>query len=367
MSPRQDGYPEETSGAGAAGWAGHPGAWALWALAAALPALTTRNPAYLLLLLLAVAVVQAALPEPPGRSGGWWGFLWKAALFLWLVTIPLNALTVHYGTTVLFSLPTAIPVIGGIIGGPVTLEAAAYGFLTGLALLAVLAVFITLNRAVAPYQLLRGLPPVLFQTGVMASIALSFVPQAAAALREIREAQAVRGHRWRGLRDVGPLFLPLLTTGLERSLQLAESMEARGFGAAPLRSPASRRWGQGLLAAALLGLLAGLLLRALVGDGPASAGLLVGGGAALALALVLHGRSVRRTRYRPRGWSRRDTAIALSAGLAALAYVVLLLVGPALVDYSPYPTLAWPAFRPAIGALFLLLTGPAWLPLRRRP
>jgi energy-coupling factor transport system permease protein len=344
---------------------GHPGAWALWALAAALPALTTRNPAYLLLLLLAVAVVHAALPAPSSQASGWWGFLWKAALFLWLVTIPLNALTVHYGQTVLFTLPGSIPVIGGIVGGPVTLEATAYGFLTGLALLAVLAVFITLNRAVDPYQLLRAIPPVLFQTGVMASIALSFVPQAAASLREIREAQAIRGHRWRGLRDVGPLFLPLLTTGLERSLQLAESMEARGFGATPLRDPRARRWGQRLLVVALLFLLAGLVVRGFIGNSPVSTGLLLAGGSALVVALVLHGRSVRRTRYRPRRWSRPDTVVALGAGLAALSYLVLLLALPGALDYSPYPALGWPAFQPVVGALFLLLTGPAWFPARR--
>lgn len=347
----------------------HPGAWALWALAAALPALTTRNPAYLVLLLLAVGVVQLAQPARPGAMAGWRFFL-RAGLFLWLLTIPLNALTTHYGRTVLFTLPQSWP----LLGGPVSLEAAAYGFLSGLAWLTVLVVFATLSQAVDPYQLLRAAPPLLYQTGVMASIGLSFIPQAAVALREIREAQAIRGHRGRGLRDVGPLVLPLLTTGLERSLQLAESMESRGFGAPPLHSPRARAWGQRLLLLALLLVLAGLLLRAAAAvaapltDAGAllGAGLLLLGGALLVFALVLQGRGVRRSRYRPRRWAARDTVVALCAGLTLVGYGAVLLARPALLAYVPYPQLSWPAFHPAVGGLFLLLTAPAWFE-RRRP
>lgn len=358
--------------AGGGGSLFHPGAWSLWALAAALVALTTRNPAYLALLLLAVAVVRQALPARAAGAAGW-GFFVRAGLLLWLITIPLNALTAHYGQTVLFVLPRTLPLIGGLVGGPVTLEAAVYGFLSGLALLAVLVVFATLNQAVDPFQLLRALPAVLFQTGVMASIALTFVPQAVVALREIREAQAIRGHRGRGLRDAVPLLMPLLTTGLERSLQLAESMEARGFGAAPVRSPAARRWGQRLLFLSILLILVSLLLRAGVVPSPAplngllGGGLLLAGGVALVAALILQGRSVQRSRYRPRRWGPGDTVVVLAAGLLAAAYIVVLLLWPAALSYSPYPQLAWPAFHPALGALFLLLTAPAWFPARRLP
>ncbi len=344
--------------------AGHTGAWSLWVLAAVLPALTTRNPAYLVLLLLAIAVVYAALPRQPSQAAGW-GFFLRVALLIVLFTVLLNALAVHYGQTVLFTLPPSIPLIGGIVGGPVTLEAIAAGLLSGLALFAVLAVFATMNRAVDPYHLLRAVPPALFQTGVMASIALTFVPQAAVALREIREAQAIRGHRWRGLRDVVPLFLPLLTTGLERSLQLAESMEARGFGAAPMKRPAARRAGQSLLLVALLALLAGLLLRSLRGPNVFSAGLLAGGMAGSLVALFLHGHSVARTRYRPRRWSAGDTVVALCSGLTVLAYVAVQLFFSDLLSYSAYPRLAWPAFHPLVGAIFLALTAPAWSFSRR--
>ncbi len=334
---------------------GHVLAWSLWLVAAALPALTTRNPGYLLLLILAVAVVYGALPTPTPQEAGWVAFL-RFGLFLWLFTVPLNALTAHYGRTVLWILPRSLP----LVGGPITLEAVVYGFLSGLGLLAVVWVFATFNRAVDPYRLLRALPPVFFQIGVVLSIALTFVPQAAASLREIREAQRIRGHRWRGLRDLVPLLLPLLTTGLERAAQMAESMEARGFGAAPLRSHRIWRWGQGLLLPSLLLLLAGLLWHGFArNEARWGTGLLAFGAVGLVLSLTLRTRSLGSTRYRRHRWQPGDTLVTLGAALFALSYLTVRLRWPELLAYSPYPQLSWPPFNPALGAAFLGLVLPA--------
>ncbi len=337
----------------------HVAAWLLWLLAAGLPALTTRHPAYILLLLLATVVVRASLPQHSPTLQGWRFFL-RAGLLLWAITVPLNALTVHYGETVLAVIPRTLPLLGRLIGGPITLEAVVYGFLSGLGLLTILLVLVTFNQAVEPYHLLRAVPPVFFQTGVAVSIALTFVPQAANALREIRQAQAIRGHRWRGLRSLLPLLLPLLTTALERAVHLAESMEARGFGLAPLRDPALRRWGRRLLLPALLLLLAGLLLR------PQSSlwgGALLGLGAAgLVAALSLQSRSVNRVLYRRPRWNRRSRLMALFSGLSGLAFLALLLARPAWLDFYPYPRLHWPGFAPLLGLPCLALTAPAWLP-----
>jgi energy-coupling factor transporter transmembrane protein EcfT len=64
-------------------------------------------------------------------------------------------------------------------------------------------------------------------------IATSLFPQLAHSARRIRLAQQLRGHEkisWRGL------ALPLLEESLSRSLQLAASMDSRGFGVSKKRS-----------------------------------------------------------------------------------------------------------------------------------
>ena len=73
-------------------------------------------------------------------------------------------------------------------------------------------------------------PGFIHGVGVVTGIAVGFVPQMVTSWQAIREAQQVRGHKVRGVRDVLPLVMPLLVTALERARQLAESMEARGFG-----------------------------------------------------------------------------------------------------------------------------------------
>ena len=158
---------------------------------------------------------------------------------------------------------TAVAVAGTAVGGPITLEVVIAGAVSGLMLLTILVVFAAFNSVVDHYQLLRATPAFLFQAGVIISIAITFVPQMVISAREIRQAQRIRGHRFRGIRDLLPLVIPLLANSLERAIQLAETMEARGFGSgvhpgSPHRAVLSQ---MGTLAG-LLGLLAGLFIVA---------------------------------------------------------------------------------------------------------
>ena len=179
-------------------------------------------------------------------------------------------------------------------------------------------VFAAFNSAIGPHTLLRLTPAFAYQAGVVLVIALSFVPQTLVAWQEIREAQRLRGHRLRTLADLRPLFVSLLGMGLDRAIQLAESMDARGFGGAmPGTSTTARRERLLVGGGSVLGLmllLFGLILRSLGADGdwPGLA-LMAAGSVTLALALHRQGRRVRRSRYRRWQWRRRDTiAAALS-------------------------------------------------------
>ena len=204
---------------------GDPRAWLAWALAGGALAAGSRNPLVLGLLLLVVAAVGLRLAPPSTIARSWRRAGW---LIAWLAVISalVNLLTVRVGDIALATLPSDWP----LIGGPLTLNALVYGLITALAALALLAIWAVFNAVVSQGDLLRLTPRPLYLAGAIASVALTFLPGMALAARQIGEAQAVRGHRPRGPRDLVPLAAPLLSLGLERGLTLAEAMEARGFG-----------------------------------------------------------------------------------------------------------------------------------------
>ncbi len=317
----------------------HPTAWLIWVACAAVAVSASRNPLYLLLLLLvglwaaqaarpATSASLAPVPVTPGRFAAF--VVGLAALF--------NVVTTHVGATVIVRLPPGLPVIGG----PLTAEALVYGATNGLVLGALFAVFVTLQRAVPIRDLIRFIPRAFYPVAVVISIAVTFVPATLRQAQQIREAQAVRGHRLRSLRDWQPLLTPLLVGGMERALQLAEAMTARGF-AGRAAEP-----GGGLSAALPMGLfvaLAGglLLIFEVPGWGVALAGL---GALVIGAALRRAGRRAPHTTYRRRPLAARDRA-AIAGAVAALG--LFLATGAAARAYSPYPALTVPPFDPLAG------------------
>ncbi len=337
----------------------HTFTWLIWLIAAAVPAFTLRNPLYLILVLGAAWLVYTALGRTTPMGSTWGGFV-KIGLFFLVLAIPFNALSIHTGRFVLFSLPEAWPIVGGAI----TLEAILSGVVSGLSLLTILLVFAAFNAVVDHYQLLRGTPAFLFQAGVVVSIAVTFVPQMVLSAKEIREAQRIRGHRFRGLRDLLPLVIPLLADALERAIQLAETMEARGFGSAarPLPRRQALATQVGLLLA-LLALLAGLFVLTYFAEyGLWGWALVALGVMGLAAIFWLQGRGVRRTRYRREPWTVRDSLVAAASIAALVAFVTVRLVAPGTLAYSPFPPYPLlPPFDPWVGMSLLLLALPALL------
>ena len=330
--------------------------WLLWVLTTLVVASSARNPLYGVLLLLITTVVGTVCAPEKGHGGR--RNLFSPLRFAALV-IPLsalfNSLTVHIGETRLFTLPDWLP----LLGGPITLEAVAFGAQNGLALAAIFAGFAVFNQ-VTPVRDLVGLTPRAFhEIGVVVSIALTFIPQTTRSLTRIRQAQAVRGHRMHGLHDWPPIIVPLLISGLERSMGLAEAMVARGYGSVADQSQSLRT--SGSVIAGLLALLAGWLIYLFR---PAQArlgmGLLLAGALVIAATVCLAGRSVQHSVYRPRRWTVRDTLTVVGCGLALAATLAL----PSLLDtnplyYSPYPRLEPPLFDPLVGLGLLALLAPA--------
>ncbi|MEI2690287.1 MAG: energy-coupling factor transporter transmembrane component T [Anaerolineae bacterium] len=337
----------------------HSGAWLTW-LGAAIVALSlTRNPFYLALLLLCIAAVSRALrsrTETPALPLP----LLRLALFIVALSALFNAATAHFGQTVLFTLPAGIP----LLGGPVTLEALVFGAINGLVLVGFLAAFNVLYQALPTHALIRMIPRALFPVAVVVSIAISFVPATLEQFYQIRDAQRMRGHQVRGLRDGLPLLMPLLVGGLERALQLAEAMTARGYGSLGAQvSQAAAQRVRLTLALGLVLLLAGLLALLFWQQPMAGWALIIAGGGLLLTALVWQGRGIQRTTYRRQAWRSWDWLIAGASLLVLVAYV--LPASRLTLAYTPYPRLSMPGFELWLAVATLALLAPAlWLQRR---
>jgi energy-coupling factor transport system permease protein len=198
--------------------------------------------------------------------------------------------------------------------------------------------------------------------GLAVTIALAFVPQTILQLVAIREAQRVRGHRFRGWRDALPLLVPLISGGLERSLQLAEAMDSRGYGGgSSLARPSLAE--QGVIA--LGGALSALCLF-FVFYQPAAwfpMGLLAAGGLLLALVAWRRSRIMRRTRYLREHWRARDLLVIAGSLLAIALSLFIRQSAPDTLTYLPLPRASLPSFHGWSVALVLLLLMPALITL----
>lgn len=337
--------------------------WLGWLLAAVLA--VSSNPLLNLLVLTQAVLVALACRSgnPVGRA---WGlFAWLAVLLIVVRTlfsaVPVGDIT--YGDTPLFTLPTfRLPIwLGGLdVGGVATLEMIAGGFVQGLQLATLVLVFATFNVVADQYALLRRMPRALFHAGLVINIALTFVPHLVLQGQAIREAQRVRGYRFRSWRDALPLIVPLLAGGLERSLQLAEAMDSRGYA----RTNGPRRasfWTQ-LAAVAGLTLVSVGLYFLFTGDGR---GLVISvvGVIIMAIALRMMGSGVRRSSYRRERWHRRDSVVAVACGVLIMGLLALRATGGGNLIYTTLPHFTLPPFDPLAGVLVVLLSTPALLTL----
>jgi energy-coupling factor transport system permease protein len=330
----------------------HPLAWLAWLALAFALALTTRNPLYLTLVYLTSLVVYQASARGTTQRQAWGTFI-RVGVTFGVLGVAFDTLTAHIGDTVLFRLPAAWP----IIGGRITLEAVAHGLTGVLQLACLLVAGAAFNLSLDTAQLLRYVPAAFYHAGLVMAIGLQFIPQTVAGFQEIRDAQRIRGYQFRAARDLFPLIGPLLTTGLERTLELAESLEARGMGYTD-SDPAPRWQAQAGLLLSGLGLGGALFGLGYWGRQPYL--LALGGAGAVLLVWTLRrlAPNTQRTRYRLTPWTHADAIVALASLLGIVLLAGVMTWRPVDLFYTPYPKLDWPPFEVWLAGLYLLLLSP---------
>ena len=214
--------------------AASPGAAVAYLGALAAVAFLYSNP-----LVLAATGIGLALA---GRLAGA-GTAVRAAIRLGLaIALPIvvvNALVVNRGETVLARLGDW-PLLGQV---DVTAEALADGAVFGLRAVVAMIAFAIYSACVDPDRVLRALRPIAGRSALTASLVSRLVPVAAADAGRLRDAARLRGP---GAAEAGraPLARRLLAGSLDRAVDVAATLELRGYGLPGARGPRQR---EGLL------------------------------------------------------------------------------------------------------------------------
>jgi len=215
----------------------------------------------------------------------------------------------------------------------------------------------------SPKKTLAALPGALRHVGTAVVVALTVFPQLASAVVRVRRTAALRGPAPNRRSGVLRVVFPVLADSLDRSLELAASLEARGYGRVV---PPSRAVRYGRTVAMLVGtsLLAGGMI-AWTGTLPIAAWLgptavLVGVGA-LALSWYLLGQGHQHTRFRPQPWTWAEWLVVASGGGVAVSLILTSVTAPGALNPTvlAWPDLPWPALAGLVLAgLPLLLALP---------
>jgi energy-coupling factor transport system permease protein len=208
------------------------GVAALWALALMAAVLLLYHP--VALATLALAVLAAGWGAGVGRE------LVRAMrmAMIWVVPIVLiNVIVSRDGLTVFARLGD----LGPFGQGNLTVEALVYGAVIGLKVSVLVLITTLASLCIDPDALLRICRRLSFRSALTASLAVRMLPVLAADSQRIAEAQRTRpGPTANGARGRVALIGAMLTGSLDRAMDVAATLELRGFAAAP-RAPRSRR------------------------------------------------------------------------------------------------------------------------------
>jgi energy-coupling factor transport system permease protein len=226
-----------------------------YCLALGCAALLISNPLVLAAIILAIAGA--------GVLGGVGRALGRAALFAFPLAITIaviNALVTRDGLTVIVRLGD-LPILGHT---DITLEATAYGAILGLRAVALILCGALYTAAVDPDELLRTLRRVSLRSALTATLATRLIPVLIRDSRRLADAQRCRP-------GPAPSRVQLMRAAsagvLDRALDVAASLETRGYGTAvrgPRYARPYSRHDLSFLAAALA--IVGLVIAAKVAD-----------------------------------------------------------------------------------------------------
>ncbi len=204
--------------------AARAGVGALWALALTAAALILYNP--LPLGALALVVLGAAAGAGVGRQ---LVRTLRIAVIVGLPIVVINVLASRQGLTVFARLGY----LGPFGQGDLTVEAVVYGAVIALKVTLLMLITTLASLAVDPDELLRGFRRLSFRSALTASLATRMIPVLGADAQRLAEAQRTRPEDpSRGVRGRVALLSAIVGGSLERAMEVAATLELRGFAVA---------------------------------------------------------------------------------------------------------------------------------------
>ena len=229
---------------------------AAWTLASIAAALSSDNP--LVLGVLMVAIVLAGACAGVGRQ---LAHSLRTALIVALPIVVVNVLVSRGGLTVFARLGD----LGPFGQGNLTVEALVYGAVIALKVAVVMLATTLASLAVDPDELLRVVRRLSFRSALTASLATRMIPVLASDAGRLAEAQRTRPDPRAGARARVRLLSAIVGSSLDRAMDVAATLELRGFAVARRAPRRTVRWSRhdlaftaSAVALAALALVAGL-------------------------------------------------------------------------------------------------------------
>jgi energy-coupling factor transport system permease protein len=188
-------------------------------------------------LVLAAVGIAAALAGYTAGAGSAVRVALRMGLTLALLIVVVNVLVVDRGETVLLRLGEA-PLLGRV---DITAEAVAEGAILGLRAGVAMIAFAVYSACVDPDRVLRALRPFAGRSALTAALISRLVPVAVADAARLRDAGQLRGP---AAAPVGrtTLLRRLMAGSLDRAVDVAATLELRGYSLEPPKRLVGHLW-----------------------------------------------------------------------------------------------------------------------------
>lgn len=209
--------------------------------------------------------------------------------------------------------------------GPISPEGFLAAFTDGMRLATIILAVGMASSLANPRKLLRSTPGALYEIATAISISINLAPQLIASLNRVRKARKLRGQSEK-LRSLPGIVIPVLEDTIEKSLALAASMSARGFGRRASTSKSRTATTRAIGLIAVTSLTSGIFLLLISPSQQLVDLALIGLGFACSIAYIkMSSLGSAITRYRKEPWRIGDGVLGLvGVGLLLAAFARVL-------------------------------------------